>query len=142
MKDFAEKAKGKGSKKDLSWIRTWSEKATATDSVSQKTVEDYFTRPQILQMNGISLRDVGEERALAIADKLIAKNREEHGLKACSLKLAICNLLRPCKFRVATCNTQLAGGRQTFLDRTSCETKFFTFKIQSLRIQIQIYFIF
>ena len=44
LEDFASKAIGKGAKKDLTWVKSWSESATGFNNVKAESNEDFLTR--------------------------------------------------------------------------------------------------
>ena len=73
---FAKKLLASKASKDFSWTRTFKQEFERIDQQEGGCSEDYFTRPQILKLKGMDIKDFGsEEEALKVADEIIADQR-------------------------------------------------------------------
>ena len=78
LQDFFGNGGGK-SAGGLKFALKWRKRIECCDSQSVGFNENYWTRPMILQKNGMSLRDFSsQEEALATADDLVARNMSEN----------------------------------------------------------------
>ena len=73
---FAKKLLASKASKDFSWARTFKQEFERSDQQEGGCSENYFTRPQILQLKGMDMKHFGsEEEALKVADEIIADQR-------------------------------------------------------------------
>ena len=73
---FAKKLLASKASKDFSWARTFKQEFERVDQQEGGCSEDYYTRPQILKLKGLDIKDFGsEEEALKVADEIIADQR-------------------------------------------------------------------
>ena len=73
---FAKKVLDSKASKDFSWTREFTQELAKQEQESGGCSEDYMTRPQILQLKGLKMKDFpSQEKAFEAADEIIADQR-------------------------------------------------------------------
>ena len=79
LTDFETNGRGKG-KQALKFVTTYEHKLEHDNSVEVGTEENFFTMPQILEINGLRWHDFKQaSEAKTVATALIEDNKREHG---------------------------------------------------------------
>ena len=78
LADFEAGGRGKV-KGSLRFALTYKRKLVSEESSEVSCVEDYYTKPQILEFNGLRWGDFAVDEANKLADQLLSDNKEEYG---------------------------------------------------------------
>ena len=73
------------SRRDLSWVGSWSSARTVTEAETSRVVSGHFTRNEILDLNKFVAHTLSDSAAIALCEDLVRQSEQEFGFESSTI---------------------------------------------------------